>query len=149
MRPQAVSRRVTLCRAAALALVSVAAATAADAERPPEGPMARYEIRVVRIDPQAGSVVFRLDSATGAVCAYAYEPRSDGEARGCVGGVANGGPGRFSIEAAQGARGSNRSSAYRLDRQTGAICRFRLPALTGAGLEAAGCIKPPTEGTPL
>jgi len=138
-------RRSVFACFAVLGILSLTqhAATAADSPTSP-----RHEIRAVRIDPQAGSVIYRLDSATGEVCAFVFFARESGEPRGCVAGIADGPAGRFGFEAVQGARGTSQSSAYRIDHLTGEICRFRLPTLTDTELEPMGCLAKARDDAP-
>lgn len=69
-----------------------------------------YSIRAVRIDP-SGAIIYRLDTATGTVCAIAYgTPNTAGTDRGCVDGPGGDVRGRFRLDAVAGARGTVQSS---------------------------------------
>jgi len=100
----------------------------------------RYRIRAVRIEHASAAVIYRLDSATGEVCAFSFVHRNAGVARGCVDGIAEKVPGRFELDAVQGSRGTIQTSAYRIDRSTGEVCRFRIEATGSTPLEAVECI---------
>ena len=127
--------------AATVGLVLADAGAEATAELP-----GRYRIRTVRIEHASAAVIYRLDSATGEICAFGFVQRSPGEAYGCQAGSGGETPGRFELEAVQGARGTAMSSAYRLDRVSGEICRFRLQVASGATLEVLDCVARPASG---
>ena len=109
-----------------------------------ESPDGRYALRAVRGEnPPATATVYRLDTASGELCAFRFSPAAPSEARGCVAGEAGASAGRYALEAIQGGRGTNQSSAYRLDRHSGVICRYRLPQAPGSMLQKEECLPHP------
>lgn len=109
---------------------------------------ARYVIRVVRFEQASTAMLYRLDSATGEICAYGFTQRTAADERGCLPGSVEGPAGRFTLEAIQGVRGSQQSTAYRLDRTTGEVCRFRAPVARENGMESVDCIGAPSPAPP-
>jgi hypothetical protein len=106
-------------------------------------PGVRFDLRAVRVESPMGAVLYRMDRETGEVCAYSFATHASGELRGCLGRGPSGRDDRYSLDAVAGARGTSQSSAYRLDRATGQICRFRLKGPNADVFEAAGCIGSP------
>jgi len=113
------------------------------AEDETTGPVDRFDLRAARVESPMGAVLYRLDRETGEVCAFSFALQSSGEARGCLGRALGGQADRYALDAVAGARGTSQSSAYRLDRVTGEICRFRLKGPSADSLEASGCIGGP------
>ena len=103
------------------------------------GASKRYEIVAVRLEPSAEVALYRLDRSSGELCAYRFGQDGGVEPRGCAGADSAGGGKRYALQAAQGVRGTTRSSAYRLDRETGEVCRFRLPATSPSPIERMVC----------
>lgn len=128
--------------------VSTAISVAAS-EADPSKPRIRYEMRAVRVESPWKAVLYRLDAETGEVCAFSFAPRGAGGLRGCGAAAVEHGPGRYWLDAAAGAKGTSESSAYRLDRVTGEICRFRLSLEGSAVLEVAGCVASPPKESAL
>lgn len=87
----------------------------------------------------SGTVVYRLDWDTGEVCTFGFPQRTPPVDHGCVPGSAERTPDRYAMGAVHGARGTSQSSAFRLDRSTGEVCRIRLTG-EAATLGLSGCI---------
>lgn len=99
-----------------------------------------YTFRAVRVDSPIGAILYRLEVETGEVCAFSFARNAQGELRGCEGREEIAGGHRFDLDAVARGGGAGQSSAYRLDRITGELCRFRLKGIEGDSLEPAGCI---------
>jgi hypothetical protein len=113
-----------------------------------DSPDGRYVLRAVRGEnPPGTATVYRLDTSSGELCVFRFSPAAPAAARGCVAGETGASADRYTLEAAQGGRGTNQSSAYRLDQHSGVICRFRLPQAVGATLQKEECL-PHQAGAP-
>jgi hypothetical protein len=140
---------VRSCALLSSLFAAIVASASAFALEPKDQPSeARYVIRVVRFEQAAAALLYRLDSATGEICAYGFTQRAAAEQRGCLPGSVEGPAGRFALEAIQGVRGSQQSTAYRVDRMTGEVCRFRVPVAKESGMESVDCVGAPSPAPP-
>lgn len=126
--------------AAALALLIPAggAAAGAETERP-----RLYRSALARGErPPGTATLYRLNTATGELCAFVFVPNGEPEDRGCVAGHPTGAGARwdrYEVHTAPANPGTNRSIAYRLDRETGEVCPFETAHTAGGPLVQLPC----------
>jgi len=106
-------------------------------------PASLYRAALARGErPPGTATLYRMHTRTGEVCAFMFLAKEAPEPRGCAGPVyagANATEERFELHVAAGFPGTNRSTAYRVDRTTGVVCRFETAHSPGGPIEAQGC----------
>jgi hypothetical protein len=128
----------SLMSAALVSIVVFAGASTSVADEADPGK--RFMHRAVRIESPVGAVVYRLDVYTGEVCAFGFERQGEPQPHGCLGASAETSRNRYRLDAASGTRGTSQSWAFRLDRFSGEVCRFRLVLGAIPRLEQVGCV---------
>ena len=128
----------SLMSGALVSIVVLAGASKSVADEADSGK--RFMPRSVRVESPVGAVVYRLDVDTGEVCAFGFERQGEPLPHGCLGAKAETSRKRYRLDAASGTRGTSQSWAFRLDRVSGEVCRFRLVLGASPQLEQVGCV---------